>query len=253
MKAFYDREGAARYVGARALSPANANLWMRSLRRYLPEVSIRQILDLGCGAGRFSTLLATTFGCPVVGVDPSAMMLEQAKRQSAGPLTWKVGAAEQLPIDDNHVDLVWMSQVVHHLEDPPRAFAEIQRVLRSGGCLAVRNVTRDHRNQIEWLRCFPEVRQIDDARIRSQQELVELICWADFQLMTIQTVQQLVANSHLEYFEKIQQRAVSALMMISDEAFERGLLRFKAWMTGQPSDQPVYEPMDLFVFQVDKS
>jgi hypothetical protein len=68
-------------------------------------------------------------------------------------------------------------------------------------------------------------------------------------LISQQTIHQLFAASNVEYFEKIRQRGLSALIVIGDDAFQSGLQRFQDWVKAQPRSQPVYEPVDLFVFQ----
>jgi ubiquinone/menaquinone biosynthesis C-methylase UbiE len=225
---------------------------MARLRSLLPATGISRILDLGCGAGRFSVPLAQTFACPVVGIDPSAAMLEQARSQQAADVVWQLGAGERIGLAENAVDLVWMSQVFHHLDAPDRTFAEVQRVLRPGGYLAIRNVTRDHRDQIAWLSCFPEAQQVDEGRIPSQKAVLATISRQGLQSVAVETVRQFYAASYSEYYARIQQRSVSALLAISDAAFAAGLARCKRWVAEQPADQPVYEPIDLFIFVTTK-
>src|SRR5262245_48530361 len=118
-------ETAQRYVAARALAPETATRWMETVRKQLPARAVHQVVDLGCGAGRFSVPLHEAFHAPVVGIEPSEAMLAEARKLQHPNLVWRVGFAEQLPLDDQTVDLVWMSQVVHHPEAPARAFAEV--------------------------------------------------------------------------------------------------------------------------------
>ena len=44
-------------------------------------------------------------------------------------------------------------------------------------------------------------------------------------------------------------RGLSGLIEISDDAFEAGLRRFQEWVSTKPKDQPVFEPVDMFVFR----
>ena len=59
------------YDRARALLPATALLWQELLADYIDPGAAPLILDLGCGTGRFSELLARRFGGQVIGIDPS--------------------------------------------------------------------------------------------------------------------------------------------------------------------------------------
>ena len=176
-------------------------------------------------------------------------MLDVAMSQNEPNVEWKQGQAENIPLENQAVDLVFMSQVIHHFVQPQRALREINRVLTSAGYLAIRNGTREHNKELAWLRFFPEALEIEDKRTPSQQELKESVCGGSFELVSQRTIYQLFAVSYAEYFEKVSQRGLSALIAISEEAFQSGLQRFQDWVHRQPRDLPVYEPVDLFVFQ----
>jgi hypothetical protein len=57
-----------------------------------------------------------------------------------------------------------------------------------------------------------------------------------------------MATDHRDCYRKISLRALSALQLISDEAFARGLQDFDAYCRTADPDRPVHEPVDLFVF-----
>ena len=239
---------AARYDAARQLPSQTKTQWLDALTTAIPKPHITKILDLGCGTGRFTADLGRTFGCSVIGVEPSTAMLNVARSQDAQNVEWQQGEAEKIPLTNQAVDLVFMSQVFHHLNKPAQALSEINRVLTERGYLAIRNGTREHNKDLAWLNFFPGARAIEDQRTPSQQELVETVCTRWFEMVSHQTVHQLFAASYEEYLEKISKRGLSTLIMISDDDFQTGLRRFHKWVKEQPN-QPVYEPVDLFVFQ----
>jgi len=247
--AYTEIETAHRYDSARSLPSQTKILWLDALKSSIPEQEIRKILDLGCGTGRFSAALGKAFECSVVGVEPSSAMLNVAMSQNEPNVEWMQGQAENIPLENQAVDLVFMSQVFHHLIQPQQALREINRVLTSAGYLAIRNGTREYNKELEWLRFFPEALEIEDKRTPSQQELKESVCGQSFELISQRTIYQLFAASYAEYFEKVSQRGLSALIVISNQAFQSGLHRFQNWVSRQPRNLPVYEPVDLFVFQ----
>ena len=250
MESAYSKvETANRYDSARSLPSQTKTLWLDALKSSIPQQKIEKILDLGCGTGRFTTALGDVFGCPVVGVEPSAAMLNVAISQNEPNVEWKQGQGENIPLENQAVDLVFMSQVFHHFVQPQQALREINRVLTSAGYLAIRNGTREYNKELKWLEFFPEALEIENKRTPSQQELKESVCGQSFELISQRTIYQLFAASYGEYFEKISRRGLSALIVISEEAFQSGLQRFENWVRGQPRSQPVYEPVDLFVFQ----
>ncbi len=78
-------------------------------------------VDVGCGRGTHVRGLTERFGFDVVGVDPLAEPPNV------------VGVIENLPLADESFDLVWCRDMLSHVEDLPRAFSELHRVLRPGG------------------------------------------------------------------------------------------------------------------------
>lgn len=246
---YTDPEAARRYDAARHLPEQTKTLWLDGLKSLLPQVRISRCLDLGCGTGRFTAALAAAFACPVVGVEPSEAMLDVARTSGIPDVEWKQGSAEDIPVEDQSFGLVFMSQVFHHLREPERALREVRRVLTLGGYLIIRNGTQENNEETEWLQCFPEALEIDRKRIVSRHALAEQVCDQQFDLVVQQTCRQFFAANYQEYYEKVSGRGLSSLIAMSDDAFGRGLVRFQAWVDDQPDDQPVYEPVDVFVFR----
>src|SRR5215831_3629719 len=132
------------YDKARALTPEKRRLWQDLLSVYVDRASISRVIDLGCGTGRFSELLAGHFSAQVIGIDPSLKMLDQARRKPAiGNVVYCQGLAKALPFREGCADLVFMSRVYHHFTDPSGVAKECHRVLRQGGYACIRNCTRE--------------------------------------------------------------------------------------------------------------
>lgn len=93
----------------------------------------RRALDVGCGTGRWSRLLAGR-GADVVGIDSSESMLAEASRRSPD-LEFRHMSATLLDLPDDTVEVAMAVTVVQHLEpeDQRCAVAEIVRVVRPGG------------------------------------------------------------------------------------------------------------------------
>lgn len=106
---YADPEAAGRYNAAHHLPEETKRFWVNSLKAVLPPDDVGRCLDLGCGTGRFTGTLAHAFACPVVGVEPSEAMLAVARAEGLPDVEWKKGSAEDIPLEDGAVGLVFMS------------------------------------------------------------------------------------------------------------------------------------------------
>jgi ubiquinone/menaquinone biosynthesis C-methylase UbiE len=140
----YDQSGiATTYDEARALTPARRRRWQRLLSAHVDRTAIWLVVDLGCGTGRFTEMLAAELGARVIGLDPSEKMIDEARRKPAtSPVVFGRASAHELPLPEGRVDLVFMSQIYHHLPDPAAVARECRRVLRAGGYVCIRRNAR---------------------------------------------------------------------------------------------------------------
>ena len=92
-------------------------------------------LDVGCGNGAFTQLLADRCAVrEVLGVDPSAELLAFARARLAGaPVAFRQGDAMALPVSDGTFDAAVMALVIFFVPDPAKGVAEMARAVRPGG------------------------------------------------------------------------------------------------------------------------
>lgn len=103
------------------------------------SLDTRRVLDVGCGTGAVARAAASR-GARVTGVDISPTLLDQAAVEAGSctpAITWEVADMHSLPADDASFDVVLSSLAVIFAHDPSAAVAEIGRVLRPGGVLAL--------------------------------------------------------------------------------------------------------------------
>ncbi len=112
--------------------------WSRRIASWLP-VEAAEVLDVGCGTGSLSELMAEA-GHRVTGVDLSPRMVEQARAKLraaglAGRLL--VGDAASPPTGDERFDVLLSRHLVWTLPDPRAALREWATRLRPGGTLVL--------------------------------------------------------------------------------------------------------------------
>lgn len=97
------------------------------------------VLDLGSGAGFDCFLASKRVGesGKVIGVDMTEEMIEKAKsnaeKNGYKNVEFRLGEIENLPTDDNSIDVVISNCVINLIPDKEKAFSEIHRVLKDGG------------------------------------------------------------------------------------------------------------------------
>ncbi|MCL5115903.1 MAG: ubiquinone/menaquinone biosynthesis methyltransferase [Firmicutes bacterium] len=102
-----------------------------------------RVLDVGCGTGTMTRLMAQYAGeeGEVVGIDPSEAMLSEARRQEteagSARIRWVEGMAEHLPFDDNQFDGVTAQFSLRNMTDWVQGLREMTRVLKPGGRLVL--------------------------------------------------------------------------------------------------------------------
>ncbi len=105
-----------------------------------------QVLEVGCGSGAYTTFVARAVGesGEVHALDIQPAMLAQLARKLQRPENRELtnvrlhqASAYALPFEDGELDLVYMVTVLQEIPDRARTLAEIRRVLRPGGILAV--------------------------------------------------------------------------------------------------------------------
>ena len=141
---------AGRIFGA-LMNISNAKCFAAAFDRIAPAPNAH-VLEIGFGTGKLIERLAqaTPQGF-VAGVDPSALMVETARKRVRGlrHVDVREGDASRLPWPDGHFDAVAALHCWQFWADPQGCLAEIRRTMKPCGKLVI--VLRDHGRGIDWL------------------------------------------------------------------------------------------------------
>jgi ubiquinone/menaquinone biosynthesis C-methylase UbiE len=104
-----------------------------------------RVLDVGGGLGGPARTLAATFGCKVTVLDVTEDYCRVGERLThltglSGRVIFKIGNALEIPFPAESFDVVWTQQSSMNIADKERLYAEIHRVLKPGGRLALQEI-----------------------------------------------------------------------------------------------------------------
>jgi ubiquinone/menaquinone biosynthesis C-methylase UbiE len=153
-----------------------------------------RVLDLGCGAGWASRLLAQAVGGgdrpgQVVGLDVSDEMIRRARAtsQQYDNILFVVGSAQQIPWQEGFFDKVLSVESFYYYGDQGGALDEVRRVMAPGGELNILiNLYKDNHYSLRW------VEELNvPVQVKSEQEYMDLLKAHGFEKVRAQRIPDL--------------------------------------------------------------
>ncbi|HVY32726.1 MAG TPA: methyltransferase domain-containing protein [Polyangiaceae bacterium] len=149
------------------------------------------LLDVGCGSGRPALRLARDSGGGVLGISVSAAQVHSANARAAAEglaqcVRFQLADVQSLPFPDASFDAAWALESMLHVADRPRGLAEIRRVTRPGGKLAIADVTVDAPLEPEELAEL--VRAFRLGRLCSREQYVTELVAAGFDVLSARDI-----------------------------------------------------------------
>jgi ubiquinone/menaquinone biosynthesis C-methylase UbiE len=203
----------------------NRDLHAEVLKRLLATGRIgaaQRVLELGCGTGNYSTAIRSLIGCRCWGLDRSAAMIFRAKSRPASP-TIQLGDAQHLGYQSRAFDLVFSVDLIHHVERHLAYYREAHHVLKFGGRLcSVTDSAWIIRHRQPLATYFPETIEVELERYPAIAHLRALMKQVGFERIFEESVE---LEFELSDIRPYQEKAFSALHLIPDTAYQRGIER----------------------------
>ncbi len=129
------------------------------------------VLDVGCGPGALTGVLADVVGPEAVSAfDPSPPFVAECTARHPG-VTVRTGRAEAMPFGDARFDFALAQLVLHFVDDPGQVASEFRRVLRPGGVAAA--CVWDFADGMEMLRLFWDSALVVDPKAPDEAQTLK--------------------------------------------------------------------------------
>ena len=188
------REEFTRQAGAYAANPqiADPERVARLVRAVAPR-PVDRVLDVATGPGYVAIGFAAVCR-EVIALDltaaPLAIAEELRRERGLRNLRFQSGDADHLPFADGEFDIVVCRFAFHHFADPPRALAEMARVCRPGGTVAVEDlVVSEHPERAAYQNRFENLRDPSHTRAFPISALLALFTAAGLEVEHVSTDQ----------------------------------------------------------------
>lgn len=195
------------------------------------------VLDFGSGTGNHAIELKRRTGAVIYGVEPSDGMRENAVQKGSGVRFLK-GDHKNIPLKNSSVDLIYMTDVIHHVPNLVIMFNEFARVLKPGGKVCI--ITESYK-QIEsrfWMRFFPTAITAEKERYPDVDDIIFIA--ESCGLKHIKTDVSDKRRKHKiskEFVELAENKGFSMFNLISETDYLTGLENLKiAYENGKIQD-----------------
>lgn len=157
------------WSGERYVPELEGNIRLEHVHRYLIAGDLtkgKRVLDLACGEGYGSEILATA-AANVVGVDIAAEVIANASSKYVLPnLVFLQGPCDAIPLPDQSVDVVVSFETVEHVDRPDEMINEIRRVLSRHGLLIISTPDRREYSDVLGNRNPYHIKEFDRKEFR---------------------------------------------------------------------------------------
>lgn len=186
---------------------------------------VSRILDFGCGTGSYADLLQRKTGIKIYGVEPSEGMRGKARARNQ-ELLIKSGDHENIPFTGGFFDLIYMTDVIHHVPDILKMFTELQRVLKNAGSICI--MTQSHKQIDErfYAKYFPSTASVDKKRYPDIIEIIQKGIASGF----IHTKTDILRDKNTaeitdEFIDLVKKKGYSMFRLIPADEYEKGLFK----------------------------
>ena len=167
----------------------------------MPNVAGCDVVDFGCGTGRWLARLASRHPTSLRGIDDSIEMLQVAEKKCGLRAQLSCATLTDLPLPSQTADTALASFVLSYVEDLERFAMEAARVIRDGGHLLVSDMHPETAKQLNWKRGFRVGQTSAEPKTtqRSLEQVIATLTSAGFELELL--MEPALGEAELRLFE----------------------------------------------------
>jgi 2-polyprenyl-3-methyl-5-hydroxy-6-metoxy-1,4-benzoquinol methylase len=126
--------------------------WYRTTLKLLPDLDNLNVLEIGCGRGAFSQLVAGKYpSVHLTAIDISEIAINEAKK-APGAVEFMVADAENIGFPDGSFDFIFSCETLEHVPHPKNMTKEIHRLLKPGGRFIITTENYFNGIMLMWLK-----------------------------------------------------------------------------------------------------
>lgn len=218
MKIEYDYQ-ALNYEKTRAVEP----IVYLILSHILVPQKNEAILDFGCGTGNYLKQFTIDYGIKPYGIEPSTEMRKIAKKKVQTDHIL-AGNHTSIPFSNIQFNKMYSTDVIHHVDQLNLLFRNLFNIASIGAKFCICTESYTQLKEKYWVRYFPSIPDIDTKRFHTIEKIVstgENAGWLHKE--TLKTETQIIASISDTFMERIRQKTLSVLNLISEAEYQHGI------------------------------
>lgn len=186
-----------------------------------------KILDFGCGTGSYLKQFVLDYEIEPYGIEPAKYMREIAQKKLSANFIHE-GNHTKRPFPGIQFDKLYCTDVIHHLSQLDELFLNLFDASKTGAKFCICTESPHQLGEKYWIKYFPEILEVDLRRFHTIEDIIQSGCvarWKHRETLTIED--ELIGKISSNFMERVRNRTLSVLRLISEEAFRRGLVEME--------------------------
>jgi ubiquinone/menaquinone biosynthesis C-methylase UbiE len=201
----------------------------RIVSHVMHELSGRQIsriLEIGCGTADYLAVFSKEFNASGCGFDNSEQMLKEGDGKNPGLKLLYGEIEEKFPFNDNGFEFAYSIDVIHYVKNLKHYYDECFRILTADGVTVTVTDSDEDLHNRTMTKYFPESLRTELQRYHSLEKIITTMRESGFKDIHVTHTSHQV-NMTEDAFSKYKNKAYSAIRLVSEKSFEKGIRTMK--------------------------